>query len=430
MGHQVCGAPGFSVNGSQWATTYIGGANIIGTNQSSWASCFTCGKAPGFCTQVPGSNLTNQFSQWQGALLEHVPAPARELVQARCAEQQYHAQLNRDKPFALMGMLLVTPISWTGNPKTAHTGLGSATLCAGYDATPALLTSALSAKNCSWLYNQNVTCGPLCSQIGRYFACQWGQQAAQFSMNGDLSFVISLNSRCACTCMRTLHQAVGHTSLHDVMLPKPNQVAHAHWLCRQGCRFAHPSQLNWLCMCASEQSGTKQLAARAKRTGAHDAPNRRHAALANKSQHGSCAHSLLSLTSGGVANASSFYPNIASFNWPPGSQTGAMNVILYNSGNITVRAACQGSSRGGGLRALCGQGACIRGSDSIQSRQIRVQDHVLHSISIILVHAEQYASASVSHAAVAAFIMQKASGPMEISCSCCRHERADLGACG
>ena len=67
---------------------------------------------------------------------------------------------------------------------------------AGYDATPALLTSVLSAKNCSWLYNLNVTCGPICSQIGRYFACQWGQQAAEFSMNGDLSFVISLNSRC------------------------------------------------------------------------------------------------------------------------------------------------------------------------------------------------------------------------------------------
>lgn len=83
-------------------------------------------------------------------------------------------------------------------------GLGSVTLLIGYDATPALLTSALSAKNCSWLYNQNVTCGPLCSQIGRYFACQWGQQAAQFSMNGDLSFVISLNSRCACMCTRTL----------------------------------------------------------------------------------------------------------------------------------------------------------------------------------------------------------------------------------
>ena len=57
------------------------------------------------------------------------------------------------------------------------------------------------------------------------------------------------------------------------------------------------------------------------------------------SQHASCVRSLLSLTSGGVANASSFYPHIASFNWPPGSQTGAMNVILYNSGNITVRMA-------------------------------------------------------------------------------------------
>lgn len=76
--HYLCCAPGFSVNGSQWATTYIGGANIIGTNQSSWASCFTCGKAPGFCTQVPGSNLTNQFSQWQGALLDRVPIPAQE----------------------------------------------------------------------------------------------------------------------------------------------------------------------------------------------------------------------------------------------------------------------------------------------------------------------------------------------------------------
>ena len=59
------------------------------------------------------------------------------------------------------------------------------------------------------------------------------------------------------------------------------------------------------------------------------------------------AHSLLSLTSGGVANASSFYPKIATFDWLPGSQTGAVNVILYNSGNITVRATCQRSSCSG-----------------------------------------------------------------------------------
>jgi len=68
------GRAGFSVSGSQWPGGSLGGANTISTSQANWASCFNCSRPLGACTQVPGSNRTNQFSQWLGARCRHVRA--------------------------------------------------------------------------------------------------------------------------------------------------------------------------------------------------------------------------------------------------------------------------------------------------------------------------------------------------------------------
>lgn len=56
---------GFAVPQIQFANW--GAANHPGVSQSSWNSCFSCGHAVNYCTQVAGSpNTTDQFSLYRG----------------------------------------------------------------------------------------------------------------------------------------------------------------------------------------------------------------------------------------------------------------------------------------------------------------------------------------------------------------------------
>ena len=67
------GPAGFWVPSAQFSS--YGSGNHPGVSQSSWNSCFACGRSLNYCTAVAGSpNATDQFSLYRGlCLTDSVP---------------------------------------------------------------------------------------------------------------------------------------------------------------------------------------------------------------------------------------------------------------------------------------------------------------------------------------------------------------------